>query len=327
MAATIRAYDPVADAAEALRLWERTLGASYPVTPRGFLPRVAGHPGWEPGDTWVAEEDGRMLGLALGEVWRRAHGVEELGYISALLVDPACQRRGLGSRMLATVEERLRQAGCRRIAVAGNPNRFWTALPEDLPAAHAFFQKHGYAVTGSSPDMIIPGEGCVLDEKNRQRLADAGVVVVTATTRDAGAVLEFEAREFSGWCVNFLTLFAAGDEENVLLVKHGGEIVGTITAFTPRSRWRSANLVWERIHGAEMGGYGAVGIAAAWRGKGLGGAMSQAAAAHVRSRGASCCYIDWVGPEGFYAKLGAKVWRRFTRMEKTLRPSSGGAVG
>ena len=67
-----------------------------------------------------------------------------------------------------------------------------------------------------------------------------------------------------------------------------------------------------------VAGPGAVGIAAAWRGKRLGAAMCQAAALHVQSRGGTCCYIDWTGIGPFYEKVGAKVCGRFFGATKTL---------
>jgi hypothetical protein len=46
--------------------------------------------------------------------------------------------------------------------------------------------------------------------------------------------------------------------------------------------------------------------------------MSQAAAAHVQGCGGTTCFIDWVGPAAFYAKLGAHVWRTHVHLSKAL---------
>lgn len=319
MKVQVREYSPFADIPGVLKAWEAALGGAYPVSERVFASRAGGTPGWQPGDALVACAGRRIVGFGLAEIVRTSLGATG-GSIAALLVAPDCQRQGIGSQLLRGLEARLRKAGCKSAGAGAGPQRFWTGVPENLPAAKAFLARHGYASTRRSPDMLMPLENCSLEGRYQAALDAAGCRVVAASADDAGALLSFEAREFKGWCANLIQLMSAGDVANILLVKHGAEIVGSITAFTPGSRWRGANVVWERVHGAGMGGYGAVGIAKEWRGKGLGAAMNIAAALHVRRHGATCCYIDWVGPVEFYEKLGARVWRWFDMMGKELAP-------
>jgi len=318
---TIKDYTPVKHAGPMLELWGKALGATYPVSERVFLQRAdGGHPTVEPGDGLVAFAGRKVIGFVLAEVVRTAIGRQENAYLAALMVDPDRQHAGLGARLLGALEQRLRERGCTKITTGAGPLRFWTGVPDDLPIAKAFFHRQGYQSAPSlAPDMVIPlNRPYVMDPKYRARMEAAGVRVTSATLKDAGPLLDFENREFLGWSPTMLTLMANGDINNILLAWHDQEIVGSITSFTPGSRWRAANLVWERIHGTQMGGYGAVGIAKAWQGQGLGAALSQAAAIHIQNQGATCCYIDWVGPEEFYAKLGARTWRRFDQMSKSI---------
>ena len=321
MKITIKDYKPIAHAGKVLELWEKALGTTYPVSERVFLQRAnGGYPNWEPGDGLIACEGQKLVGFILAEIGRSAIGRRENANLSVILVDPERQHTGLGTRLLTALEQRLRERGCTKITTGAGPLRFWTGVPDDLPLVKAFFLRQGYCSgTRLAPDMVIPFTGpYAMDPKYRAQMEAAGVQVISATLEDAGALMAFENREFIGWSPTMLTLMATGDINNILLAKHDDEIVGSITCFTPGSRWRGANLVWERLYGTQMGGYGAVGIAKAWQGKGLGAAMSQAAAIHVQNQGATCCYIDWVGPEEFYYKLGARTWRRFDHMSKTL---------
>lgn len=57
----------------------------------------------------VAEADGRLVGLAIGRVDR------ERGWVLRLALHPAWRGRGLGSELLARLEQRLVQAGARRL--------------------------------------------------------------------------------------------------------------------------------------------------------------------------------------------------------------------
>ena len=84
----------------------------------------------------LAECEGRVQGLvAMETLYSVAHG-SELARITALVVDPACERRGVGRRLLREVEQRARQAGIARIEVTSNARR---------DSAHAFYRGCGYA--------------------------------------------------------------------------------------------------------------------------------------------------------------------------------------
>ena len=84
----------------------------------------------------LAETAGQVEGLvALETLYSIAHG-SELARITALVVAPGCERRGVGRRLLRAVERRARQAGISRIEVTSNARR---------DGAHAFYRTCGYA--------------------------------------------------------------------------------------------------------------------------------------------------------------------------------------
>ena len=299
-------------------LWDRSLGATYPISERALAQRLFGRVTYEPGDVQIVEEDGRVIGLGMVEIERRCNDPVAGGYLQAIAVDPAFQRRGIGRLLLQSIERRLREAGCLHVGVAGGLSRFWSGVPDDLPAARPFFAAHGYDVTRRVLDLLVPLDHYEIRHRYEDAMESAGVTAAPAAEADIAALIEFESREFPGWCPSMIAMFHAGDAGNVLMLRRESEIVGTIQTFTPRSRWRGPNVVWDRILGATMGGYGAVGIARAWRGRRLGAAMCQAAALHVRANGGTCCLIDWTGLTDFYAKTGARVWRAFWRGGKAL---------
>jgi ribosomal protein S18 acetylase RimI-like enzyme len=82
-----------------------------------------------PGFSRVAEEGDKLVGVALcGHDGRR-------GFIYHLAIDPTCQQRGIGRRIIAECVDALRNAGLERalILVAG-----------DNDAAHAFWRRCGW---------------------------------------------------------------------------------------------------------------------------------------------------------------------------------------
>jgi ribosomal protein S18 acetylase RimI-like enzyme len=65
-----------------------------------------------------------------------------------LLVDPAAQRRGVGTRLLAAGLARLGALGAETVGLgSGGGDYLWPGVPDDLPAAAGFFA----ARAGGSP--------------------------------------------------------------------------------------------------------------------------------------------------------------------------------
>jgi N-acetylglutamate synthase-like GNAT family acetyltransferase len=84
----------------------------------------------------LADEDGALAGC----VYIELRG--ERGYFGLLAVDPALQRSGVGSRLVAIAEDECRSSGCRFMDLTIVNQR--TELP-------AFYQRLGYEENGTLP--------------------------------------------------------------------------------------------------------------------------------------------------------------------------------
>jgi len=320
MAMEIAVYDPVSHYQAVMELWKQTLGLSYPVTDRVARPRLWTRPSLEPGDGVVALEGGRVVGVAVAEISRDALTPQSGGSIELVMVCPSHQRRGVGRRLVSAIEERMRSAGCIESHVARGLYRFWSGTPLDLAGASEFFEACGYTNTGEVIDMVAPLRDFRADPDREKTARGMGVSIAPVKAEELGRAYELLTREAPGWREAFLKMAASGDLGNVLAVRRGRDFIGCVQTFTPESRFRYANLAWEGLYGPALGGLGAVLIAKAWRGRGLGLYMIEQSAAHVKSRGGSHVYIDWTsdGLAGFYAKIGAVVCRRFRKHMKKL---------
>jgi len=87
--------------------------------------------------TLVGEVNSVVVGFIVARRERRG-----FGHIITLDVMPQARRAGLGSRLLSSAEERLRQAGCTGLLLE-------TAV--DNTAGLAFYERHGYAVLKTIP--------------------------------------------------------------------------------------------------------------------------------------------------------------------------------
>ncbi len=90
-----------------------------------------------PKGKFLLVEDG---GALTGCVYVELRG--ERGYFGLLAVDPAAQRSGLGSRMVAAAEEHCRAAACRFMDLT------IVNLRKELPA---FYRRLGYVESGTLP--------------------------------------------------------------------------------------------------------------------------------------------------------------------------------
>jgi GNAT superfamily N-acetyltransferase len=88
----------------------------------------------------VAEDDGgAVVGVAVLHRMSVLHFDRPLGYITALVTDPAKRRGGVGKRLLAAAEEWARAAGCYRLALTSAEHR---------TDAHGFYPACGFPLTG-----------------------------------------------------------------------------------------------------------------------------------------------------------------------------------
>ncbi len=93
--------------------------------------------GQKRGFTLVAQSDGTIVGFVVVD-----RGRQSQGHVITIDVLPAARRSGLGSRLMAAAEERLRALGCSGVFLE-------TAV--DNAAALAFYKRRGYAVVHTIP--------------------------------------------------------------------------------------------------------------------------------------------------------------------------------
>lgn len=317
----LRIYEPLRDYQSVRDLWAVALPERYAVADRVLWPRIAGRNTLRAGDGWVVSKGNRLIGFGLAEIDTDALPGDAIGSIQVLLVDPEYRRKGIASTLLDKLENRIREEGRSTVRPGGGIWRFWTGVPDDLPGARAFFERRGYQTNYAAVDLFSDLTKYPDDGEWRNKLAAAQVEAIPLTPDRIPMAYDLLEREAPSWRRSFLMMAAHGDISNVLLFAHGSESVGCIQTHTPGSHWRGSNLVWEQSLGSGLGGFGAVLIAKAWRGHGLGTALCHAAAAHVKAQGASGCYIDWTSEtltERLYSRVGASVWAGFQMMTRSL---------
>lgn len=246
------------------------------------------------GEGLVAEAGSDPVGFA---------AVDMAGSIPLILVDPACQRRGIGTGLLAAALERIRAGGVADVtAASGGSSYIWPGIPKDLPAAVRFFASCGWRHSHDTLDLVTdlaryrppPGVG--------ERAASTGVTVMRAASADLADVLAFEASAFPSW----LRWFSAAGQDVLIARDSAGTITGTLLLDGP-----GANTGFGPMLGPAAGTIGCVGVAPAVQGRGIGTALVVCASEILRDAGVRNCHIGWTTRESFYRRAGYRPWRRY----------------
>lgn len=289
---TLRALDPAGDRPRLEALWEAALGGAWPVLPAGLDLLRAGV---------VAEERGVAVGVA---------ATDPAGSIPLLLVDPAHQRRGVGTGLLAAALQRLAALGVRTVALgSGGEDYIWPGVPDDLPAAVRFFAARGWRWDHAVIDLVRDLRDYRPPAGAYERARTAGVSLEVAGERELAAVLAFEAATFPTW----LRWFERRDSSVLVARDAEGRVVGALLFRGPDDAFLFAPLL-----GARAGTIGCVGVADHAQGRGIGSAMVARASELLRRDGTRVCHIGWTVRRDFYVRVGYAPWRRYLMARRQL---------
>jgi mycothiol synthase len=306
------------DEAGILDLWERTCPRDV-ITPASFYRKTLLDPNFDPAGCWVAvdpADSGRIVGYVQAVDRKVPLGAEwdaDTGWVTALMVDPAYQRRGIGQALLEQALAYLKGHG-RRYAEF-SPYAPHYVLPgldrEAYPAGAAFFQKLGWRVLYSPVamdrllyDFTIPPDVVALETQ----LAAEGVVEPVRPAYYT-RLLAFTDREFyADWTRALREALAAGLPSSRLYICREGD---TILGF------------------AMFGGYdeslerfGPFGVAESQRGRGLGKVLLYRVLAEMKREGCHSAWFLWTGersPAGhLYHRAGFTTTRRFDILRTVL---------
>ena len=250
--------------------------------------KVWNDPGFSIDNAWVVEGES-LEGFALG-VERN-----DRGYVKFLCVDPEVRNRGIGSRLLTQVEERLQSPSWR--VGESNPNYLVPGVDVRHTVGIVFLEKHGYQKVGETYNLHCDlANDEFLDESPRE-----GLRVARALREDWQAIEAFLLRVFPGW-VHEVGVMMKNDPISLHLAWRGEQLVGF-------SGYDGNNL--------GHGWFGPMGTDPDQRGLGVGRILLRRCLADLKAQGHQECVIPWVGPYGFYARHSlSRIERVFWRYEK-----------
>lgn len=315
----VRPFDFDRDTAAVAALWRDAQGTTWPLAADRLGAVLDALDPARDGAHFVAEAGAGLLGFVATQTRRSGPAAPPEGYLPALLIVSAARRRGLGTALHDRALAHLREQGVRRVQLGGGEPRFWPGVPTNLPGAEPFFRARGWAFDGLSHDLIRDLRAPHAPDPGWGR-APAGIAIAVATPADIPDLLAFERREFPAWQGAYAALAARGVADDFLIARRAdGALVGALILYAAaRSRPPRHDVPWSALLGDDCGGLGAVGVAAAARGRGVGAALVAHGSAVLSARGVGTCCIGWTWLLDFYGRDGYRHWRSYAMSWRDL---------
>lgn len=254
----------------------------------------------------VCEVEGKVVGFGTACVRSKNPDGSKSGCIRLLVTDRSCRRKGVGTLLLKSLEERMKSAGIFRVTIMDAPKNYLTpGVDFRSTDAYCFLMKNGYEVTGKNQSLSCPLQVREAEFFAKEiRLAEShGFAIRRAEEKDKSGLVKFLQGEWPGWVTEVENCYD-NDPISVFVAEKDGEIV----AF---SGYRGNNkaLPW----------FGPMGTAPVCRGKGIGALLLRLCMQDLAQLGWERAIIPWVGPIPFYAKTcGAIIDRCFWTYGKDL---------
>jgi predicted N-acetyltransferase YhbS len=287
----------------------RVLNAASPFdrfAPDHVREAVFADPDFAPGLLVAARSDGEIVGVAAGVVRppERFGTPQSPGFVKLLAILPAWEGQGIGSRLLAAVEERLAAAGAGAVRVFGDaPSYLRPGVDFRLTRLVCLLIRRGYAFRHNAVNMDVDLRRDAFDTAaDEERLAREGFAVRRLTHDDGDLFHRYMGENWSwGWQTEAGRSLRR-DPISTHVALRDGAIVG----------FASCNA-------SGPGQFGPMGTAPDLRRHGIGGVLLKRCLADLRAQGYPTAEIQWVGPIGFYARqVGATLSRCFWQMEKPV---------
>ena len=300
---TIRPLRPE-DAGGLLAMWNAAARFD-PLTAELLDEKTRGDGGFDPELALVATRGAAITGFVMG-VLRPQPGVPK-GFLKLIAVARDHRRSGIGSRLIETVENTLRDRGAGSVRVCESaPNYLVPGVDTRYASAPHFFQRHGYRRTGEACNMTVDLDRCRLDQRAGEKsLAGRGITLRRAAAPDRDRLLALLETHWPAW-IDEVEVSLQNRPPSLHIAESGGSLAGF-------AAWDANNR--------GTGWFGPMGTAPRARGQGIGRFLLLRCLADIRATGLREAIIPWVGPVGFYeASAGATVTRTFHRYEKVLAP-------
>lgn len=254
--------------------------------------------------------NGTLAAWCMGVVRNQTAGC--IGYVKMIAVAEKFQSRGVGTRLLNSLEDHLFNKGAEEIRVGeSNPNYLMPGLDPRYTKAWLMFQNRNYQKFATTHNLIAPldqqGFNTSLEEL---KLAEDHILIRQAEADDLPAVEKLICGEWPAWIHEVRRSFGFAPKRIHIAVdeyrtEHQSQ-VGSVVGFASYDGNNSGTGV-----------FGPMGTHSNFRGKGIGSILLKRCMRDLKLQGYKQAIIPWVGPISFYTReVHARIDRVFDRFRK-----------
>jgi GNAT superfamily N-acetyltransferase len=305
--------------APAVELWNRCLGASFPMRPALLQQNLFAEPNFDPEGSRAVLDGGRLVALIGVKRQQVAIGNEppsNRGWISVILVDPEVQGRGIGSGLLKEALAHLHRFSTADVQLGADTGNFFPGIPFECRQALDWFARRGAKLGSPVCDLASYAIASFTHPPQAQECFRRSPTVAyrPATAADVESLRSFLATDFPGrWAWEIEEHLAKGGRlEDIMVAVEEGQVLGFARIHCPESTRFGPAIYWAPLFPGRHGGLGPIGVAKSQRGRGIGLGLLSASIAELRDRGVESSVIDWTGLVRLYGLVGHRPWKWYT---------------
>lgn len=319
----IVAYSP--DVEELHRLWYETFSGDVPINKELIIQNTLEDPNviWHSVRAFC--DDTGLLGMIVPKRYPHIEGLHDAAFVSLLLGKPGNCRKYVFRALVDSLIADMREHKVKDFYLFGEYNNYLTGVPKEDDAYCMDIEFCGF--TGSHVYCDLYKHYSVADTS---LLADSATGEVNSyrhkvlEENELELLLGFMQSEFPGrWDHEVETYITNGGSgrEYVVLYKSEELKQDKIIGFC-RINDKHSPSIWYNMNFTarykNQGGVGPLGVADAYRGKGLGKVVTNIGIQELRKRGINEIIIDWTDLPQFYEKMGYRIDGRFIKMHQRI---------
>jgi GNAT superfamily N-acetyltransferase len=292
-----------------LALWNACLPEAYQVTPEVFRHNTIDCPVFDWGASVIEiDDDAHPLGFAV--VKRSASELykgpdPDQAHVSAVV----CPEPNMGVDLLSFVKKNLINRGVYKLIFGQDSRHFFAGCPTECTSLKDLLTVEGFVAGGEFWDVSADLSGYNFPVKPQE-----GFRVGPITANELLHLDMFLHSEFPGrW--HYDVMAKVSTETNPGFVKglwEGERLRGFALTQQGRDVLLLGAAGFAHNTSADWCSLGPIGVAKAYRGKGLGDLLLAESLLDLKAQGKRNCVIDWTGLKDWYGKHGFEVSRTYT---------------